>query len=281
MTQLDRVRQPARDYRARAITGRHEKPSGRAWQGRWKGEHCLTRETDGNQCELQGSGKSLVKEEVQQAGRQQAGTSDGQGGALEGSDPTVNNPVQLVREGDGVVNVDGDEIIDQNSDEEVEAGNDISSEAGPILSGEEVASKFKLVDRMLSKLDSKSEDINSLVSGLRASLKFSQKEIDTLKEDNKHLRDKIEDMETEEQRTAYQMKKIEDKVDKVETVGGGEDVMKTVWGVLDQMNIGRGVELDTCYREGGYSKNRPRPINISFTRQSDRDLVFSKRTELR
>ena len=41
------------------------------------------------------------------------------------------------------------------------------------------------------------------------------------------------------------------------------------------------MELDACYRVGGFNKNRTRPIVITFMRQADRDVVYSKRVELR
>ena len=92
------------------------------------------------------------------------------------------------------------------------------------------------------------------------------------------------------------MKKMEEKVDRVDTAGGKrnlifeniremdggkEDLDKTVWGLLDQLNLGKGMDLDVCYRVGGYNKNRTRPIVITFMRQSDRDLVYAKMVELR
>ena len=90
------------------------------------------------------------------------------------------------------------------------------------------------------------------------------------------------------------MKRIEEKVDKVDTSnkkrnlviegmpekdGGKEDVDSAILDLLDQMSIDKGLELGTCYRVGTYNKRRTRPIS-SFLRQSDRDLVYSKRVIL-
>ena len=163
--------------------------------------------------------------------------------------------------------------------------------------GANTLERFKVVDRMLSKLDDKSTTMATMVQELQVSLEYSQNEIEMLKKENKQLRAKLGDLETEESRTNYQMKKIEDKVDKVETVakkknlifegvsevdGGREEVNKTVWLVLDQLKLDKEVELDSCYRVGSnYNKNRPRPIIITFVRQADRDLIYSRRTELR
>ena len=153
--------------------------------------------------------------------------------------------------------------------------------------------KFKIVDALLSRLDNRSDKLNDKVKELQVSLEFSQHEIDTVKEENQMLRQRLAELETEESRSAYQLKKVEEKIDRVDTSsrkrnlifenvreaeGGKEDIDKTVWGLLDQLNIGRGLELDVCYRVGGYNKNR---IVITFMRQSDRDLVYTKRVELR
>ena len=56
---------------------------------------------------------------------------------------------------------------------------------------------------------------------------------------------------------------------------------KSICAVLDQMNIGRELNFDVCYRQGAYNKNRTHPILISFAKQSDRDLVYAKRMDLR
>ena len=39
--------------------------------------------------------------------------------------------------------------------------------------------------------------------------------------------------------------------------------------------------MDACYRQGNYSRNRNRPIVISFQKQTDRDLVYASRLNLR
>ena len=58
-------------------------------------------------------------------------------------------------------------------------------------------------------------------------------------------------------------------------------MVKTVWSVLDQLNVDRAIELDSCFRTGSFGKGRPRPITVIFVKQSDKDLVFSKRMELK
>ena len=107
---------------------------------------------------------------------------------------------------------------------------------------------------------------------------------------------KLEHLELEDDRTTYQMKKLEGKIDKVDTLarkknlifegipevtGGKEDVGKSVWKLFDQLNINKGVDFDACFRQSNFNKNRVRPIVISFLRQADRDLIYASRMDLR
>ena len=156
--------------------------------------------------------------------------------------------------------------------------------------------KLDKVDGILGKIDSKATETSETVKALQVSLEFSQSEIDNLKAENKVLRQKMADMEMEERRTSYQVKKTEEKLDRVDTAGrkknlifegiseidgGRGDVSRTLWALLDQLKLDKGIDIDTCYRVGSYNKNRTRPINVAFVKQSDRDLVYSWRTELR
>ena len=164
----------------------------------------------------------------------------------------------------------------------------------PTVAG--MAEQFRLMNRILTKLDGKSDKIHETVEELKVSLEYSQHEIDQLKKENQQLKCQINELGTEEQRTAYQLKKVEEQVDRVDTNGkkrnlilegvpekdgGREDVSKAVWEVLDQLKLDRGMELDSCYRTGTYNKNRIRPIIVTFVRQADRDVVYSKRMDLR
>ena len=58
-------------------------------------------------------------------------------------------------------------------------------------------------------------------------------------------------------------------------------MIKTVWTVLDQLNMDRVIELDSCFRTGSFGRGRPRPITVIFVKQADRDLVYSRRMELK
>ena len=136
-----------------------------------------------------------------------------------------------------------------------------------------VAAKFEMVDKLLAELSTKSSKLSGTVRDLRESLEFSQKEIDTLKGENAELRSKMAGLKMEEKRSTYQMGKIEEKIDRVDTanrrknlifegipeeVGEREDMVKMVWKVFDQLQlkIDKQMDFDACYHQGAPSKNR-------------------------
>ena len=148
---------------------------------------------------------------------------------------------------------------------------------------------------LLSLLDKRSADTNSQVKGLETSLEFSQHEVDVLKKENKKLMERLDAYDIEEKRTQFQFKAVDDRMEKLETAtkkknllfegvleqeGTKEDVQKTVFGVLDKLNIGKAITLDACYRVGPYSRSTPRSIVVQFEKQVDRDLVYARRTDL-
>ena len=152
------------------------------------------------------------------------------------------------------------------------------------------------VDDLLGRIDKRAAVTTNTVKELQVSLEYSQQEIDTLKAENQVLKRRMASMELKERRTEYQMKKVVHKIDRVDTAGknrnlivegvpeadgGREDVDKTLWTLLDQLKLDKGINIDTCYRVGPFNKNRTRPINVTFLRQADRDLVYSRRTEFR
>ena len=57
--------------------------------------------------------------------------------------------------------------------------------------------KFRVVDALLSSLDSRSAKMNDAMKDLQVSLEFSQHEIDTVKAENVVLKKRLEEMETE------------------------------------------------------------------------------------
>ena len=208
---------------------------------------------------------------------------------------------QPSNEGGAVEGDSGRSIGDVNNDGEVggEDGSEVEEKEGDSSEGgvdsDEEHLDLHVVNKRLKELNGKTGNMEKSLSELRKSLEFSQKEIDTLKEDNARLREKVADNQLEGERTQFQVNKVEEKADKLETAGKSknlsleglpevrgsrENVEKTVWDMFDQLNLGRGFELDACYRLGSYNQNGTRPIVVSFLKQSDRDLVYSRRMEL-
>ena len=153
------------------------------------------------------------------------------------------------------------------------------------------------LNEVLGKIGKRFNMMEDVLDEYQISLEFSQKEIDVLKKENIQLKDKLSEIETEEKRCEFQVKDLEDKFDRLDTTirrknlvfegiqesnqGAKEDVQRLVYRVLDQMCIDYPIEYDTCFRTGLYTRNRPRPIIVTFLKYSDRDHVFAKRTNLK
>ena len=203
--------------------------------------------------------------------------------------------------GEGQVIPPGDKSTESTegsiNGDDLASGDDLApGDGGRALDVKEVINKLDIVSTLLKKLDAKSDTTSGTVRELQTSLEYSQAEIDTLKGENNKLKQRLADLETEERRSTFHQKRIEEKVDRVdtankrknlvlegvpETEGGKEDVVKTVWSVFDQLNMERAIELDSCYRTGSSGGGRPRPITVVFVKQADRDLVYSRRMELK
>ena len=150
---------------------------------------------------------------------------------------------------------------------------------------------------VLTKISERFSDLERTLEDYQLSLEYSQTEIDSLRKDNLGLRKEIKELKKEEHRNEYHVKDLDDKVEKIETQSrkknlvfegikevnsnNKENVQQTVYKIFDQMNIDHGIGCDTCYRSGTSGKNRPRPIVVTFLKQSDRDHVFYKRTSLK
>ena len=66
-----------------------------------------------------------------------------------------------------------------------------------------------------------------------------------------------------------------------EVEGLRENLEKTIGEVLDQLAIPGSINFEASYRVGPYNKNRTRPIMVCFEKLIDRQLVYSKRMELK
>ena len=148
-----------------------------------------------------------------------------------------------------------------------------------------------LVAAILSKLDKRFEGLNASFSSFRQSLEYSQEDIDDLKKENRTLRNRITQLELEEKRNETQMKSLEDRLDRVdtnmrrknlvlegieETENGKDNFQSLLFQLFRQIGIERQVD-----RVGPYNNSRCRPIIISFIKQSDREEVYSKRTQMK
>ena len=159
-----------------------------------------------------------------------------------------------------------------------------------------ITEKFKQMDAFLSKVDGKSIDLTTAVSNLENSLEFSQHEIQQLKKENADLKVKIGLLETEDRRTQFQMKAVDDKLDRLETTtkkknlifegipeaeGRRENVTKSIGELFDQLKVNEGVYFEACYRMGPFKAGKTRPILVGFEKQSDRDLIYANRFDLK
>ena len=111
----------------------------------------------------------------------------------------------------------------------------------PEVDLQKMSHRLEKVDEILHKLGNRSGALTEMVDALRDSLEYSQKEVDTLKDENYKLKMKIADLEVEGSRT----------------------------------------NIDACYRQGNYIRNRDRAIVITFQKQVDRDMVYNGRMNLR
>ena len=140
-----------------------------------------------------------------------------------------------------------------------------------------VAAKLKMVDDLLLRLDDKSVRLDTAFSGLRTSLEFSQREIDDLKVENRSLKEKLEAFELEDRRTQFQVKAMDEKLDRLETVtkkknlllegipeqGGKKEDDKAVSDLFDQLKVDKGVNIEACFWVGSYNRSRDRPILVT------------------
>ena len=194
-------------------------------------------------------------------------------------------------EGEGEEKSADDESVRESDEEDLE---DIA-EGGVKREGELATQMSKMIE-LLSKLDNRSANMDVHVKNLESSLEFSQQEIDSLKKENAELKGHLETLATEDKRTQFQLKAVDDRMERLETVakkknlvfegvpevdGKREEVEKTVGRVLDKLSINKPINLDACYRVGPYGHSRPRSIIVNFEKQADRDAVYERRIELK
>ena len=155
----------------------------------------------------------------------------------------------------------------------------------------------EIITEMERKFDGRVRSLQQALVSYRESLEFTQREVDSLKDENVNLKNKIEDLEMEEKRNEYQVKKVDEKVDKQDTLSRRknlvikgipessnkkekENLQPVIYGLMDQMGVRKDITYDTAYRIEPYTGRKPRSILITFIRISDRDEVFSRRFNL-
>ena len=168
--------------------------------------------------------------------------------------------------------------------------------AAKYLDQASAAGRLAQIDNLLLHLHAGSSKLADTVKSLETSLEFSYKEIADLKKENESLKVKLGNLETEDKRTQFQIKDVTGKLDKLDSFtkkwnlifegiqerdGKNEDTEKEISNLFDQLRLAKGFEIEACYRVGPYNKSRPRPILVSFNRQTDRDMVYSRRMDLK
>ena len=170
--------------------------------------------------------------------------------------------------GDGEAGESGDDGGDGGGGGDGGDGSEVGSDSGSNevpgsdsqVRKEDLTTQMSTMNKLLERLDSRSININTHVKSLETSLEYSQSEIDTLKKENAELKERLGAMDTEEKRTQFQIKAVDDRVEKLETVtkkknllfegvpeleGRKEDVQETICEVLDQMGINKPINLSS------------------------------------
>ena len=132
--------------------------------------------------------------------------------------------------------------------------------------------------------------------GRAASLEFTQAQVDDLKEENKLLRECIGDLETEMLRNKYAITKLEGRQDKLDMLVKRKNIVveglnesrkeqenptEIASRLFEELGVNYTINYDQAYRIGPFNDRKSRPFLISFSKQKDRDYVFSLRTNLR
>ena len=228
-------------------------------------------------------------------------TLSGQGGESTRSERGGEVETESTHErADGKVDGEGDDSSTGSSPDKVSDDDQGKGNGGlpnhSCSSPQEIAEKFRSVDAILLSMEGKSSTLSTTVRSLESSLEFSQNEILQLKKENADLMQKLGSLETEDRRTRFQVNTVEDKLDRLETStkkknlifegvpeieGRREDVDNSVGKLFDQLAITDRVNFEACYRVGTYRAGRVRPILVAFERQMDRDLIYSKRFDLK
>ena len=173
---------------------------------------------------------------------------------------------------------------------------DIEPSKKPQLEMKDLAARLETVDEFMERIDKRSLTLTKTVKDLEDSLTFSQLQIEDLKKENAKLKKQVGSIETEDRRTQFQVSTVEGKLDRLETAtkrknllfegipesgNRREDVGRSIGALFDQISVVEGISFEACYRVGPYDKDKTRPILVSFEKQSDRDMIYARRFELK
>ena len=141
--------------------------------------------------------------------------------------------------------------------------------------------------------------MHGVLNSYKDSLQFTQHEVDLLKEENVYLKDRIEEIELEEKKNGYQVKKNDERLERQDTIARcknlvvkgfpekrengeeGKDLRSWIYEMLDELKVRKDIGYDTAHRVGQFMNKRACPVLIIFNKIADHDEVYMKMTHLK
>ena len=163
------------------------------------------------------------------------------------------------------------------------------TDVSPPLRDDELHQKIDGLTSQFDKVEKTCEDY-------KTSLEFTQEEVRDLKEENTALKETLKELSLEIKRNTFAIQKLGTRQENMETNArkknlifegvpepreGRENLCDTVCQILSEMGINKPIDYDATYRLGQRPGKYPRPLLVSFIRVDDRNLVFSRRAQLR
>ena len=148
------------------------------------------------------------------------------------------------------------------------------------------------IDRLVDRFDK----VETTSNEYKTSLEFTQAEVKDLREENAALKEAYQELSLEIQRNTYAIRKMGIKQENMETnvrkrnivfkgipesLDGKENLHEVIHQIFAEMGIEKPISYDAAYRIGAKPGKYPRPLLVSFIRLDDRNLIFSRRVELR
>lgn len=165
-----------------------------------------------------------------------------------------------------------------------------------MLESQERAFKAAL-DTVVNQMTGQINKLENIVSDLKASLEFSQHEVDGLKSKTKELEKERKEDKTVIEKLVLKVKDLEDKVTYQEDysrrknlrITGLEEQSSETWeqttaavtSLLESKLQLPGVILERAHRIGPLRDSKPRTVVARFTRYSDRDAAIRRGSHLK